>query len=666
MIQRVFGKILNVSFSTRFPNLRHLRITGHPNKQFTIYTNHPSFLDITRLPKGNIATLVIRGNVVCDFYCASEETTPLRIFLTEVGVLSGSQNDRHRVKVLYTKLANAFPNADVVLKLREYPYYALCISGRDRLYDFDKADEISMMLGQSLQKRCRGHCHYRLKDVCEKHGHTCMPYSTYRSMINGFPGSLVKQQLDVLIQHGSIVCHNGFVFTSDTFRRESAVRDFLTSPHSPIPLRENDLVSPSLTTEQEAVFDLVQCRRIGVLTGGAGTGKTRCIAALMCAFEGVVLLAPTGKAARRIQQVCQEFNPKARSSTIHSLLGVGLPTAVRKGIQQGLPENVLIIIDEASMLDLDMAFEITQTAKHLNWAILFVGDTNQLSPVGRGNVFCDLVEWANNNGACLHLNQIHRQAQGNPIINLADHLAKSETFTYNFENSDNVQFYETHAYADAIEKAVSLYKLFNETDGWSSSQIITPWKRAAASVNQLCIGKERRIYSFEAFDYVMCTRNVAASELQEFQKSQDFIQFPTTESPDIIDRIRRSGKVIETVGQYMVTDTATNVVPGVNGQTGLLLTQNILIDEDGCFVFIGNDKTHANAITIHKSQGSEWPTIIILFPPSTFSTSVGFVNRKMIYTAITRAKKRLVLVGDMSVFEFGASTKDRKRYSLKF
>ena len=660
-----FGRFHSIAKSSRSNNVQHIRLVGH-NSSFTIYTDHPSFQDVKKYSKKTSLTLLADGRIVRDFYSEDDESYKLRLFLTEYKVLRGTVRDRSNIELLYSKLASGISSGDPVAILREYPYYAMSIEKSRRVYDFDTADSLCEVLGHSIQKQCRGHCHYKIKDICDEEGHTCIPYENYKFRINGFPGALVKQQIDVLIRHGSLVCHNDNIFTAETFRRECFIKDFLQYPHDSIPLEPNDLLIPDLSTEQFEILDLVSSSRISVLCGGAGTGKTRCIAAVACAFSKVILAAPTGKAARRMVQSCRDFNPFVSASTLHSLLGIGAPHEVRASILEKIPRNGLLVVDESSMLDLDVMYSVVSTARDLNLSLLFVGDPNQLPPVSRGDVFANMIEWARKCGCIVELTDIHRQAANNPITRMGHHICSglpSEN-VLDYADGDLLQIHEVENYREAIDRAITLQRLYSKNV--FDCQIISPWSRVAASINMGALGSDRPLGSFYPGDYVMCASNVSEQELSKFQEKDDRVVFDIPSDKFVTDHMYKSKKMFYMSDSGTVsTDSAIGFSAGVNGHTGILLTENVMIDDASNFVYIGSDKCHANAITVHKSQGSEWPTVILVMCNSRDSFS-PFLNKKILYTAVTRAKKRLIIIGNPESIKWSVDRHAPRRNTLSY
>eukprot|EP00873_Tetraselmis_striata_P026925 jgi/Tetstr1/447189/TSEL_034626.t1 len=667
---RVSGTVVSVSKSRKSHHCRHVRLSEHPGTTFTLYLDHPSFADMYSFPKTHLVTLAVAGRVIRDFFSDREPSAAFRAFLSEMNVLKGAPSDRKRVLKLFEKISQTFPRKDPVDVLRSYPYYAMSIEKVARVYDFDAADAMCEKLGHSIQKRCRGHCHYKIKDVCDDEGHTCLPYDSYKHRINGFPGALVTQQIDVLIRHGTLVCHNDHLFTADTFRRETAIRNFLRYQHEVLPLEPHDaMLIPGLSEQQALILDLVALSRISVLAGGAGTGKTRCIAAITCAFANVTLAAPTGKAARRIVQSCRDFNPTVDAVTLHSLLAIGGTPDNRRQAMTKIPRNGLLVIDEASMLDLDVMYAVVEAAVELNLSLLLVGDPNQLPPVSRGDVFSNIIAWAVENACIVELDEIHRQAESNPIYRMGHHIFSGLPAENVLDHADGdlLQFHETRTYAGAIEKAIAVRREY--MSNVFDTQIVSPWKRVVASINQAILGPDRGLrgntVSFRPGDFVMCKTNISAKEYADFQNEED-VAFPEPRDAFVRAHVNRSNKMMDfsDTGD-IVTDTLQRFQRGVNGHCGILLNANVLVDDNSDFVYIGNDKSHASAITVHKSQGSEWPTVILVVHNPSNQAS-GFLNKKLLYTAVTRAKKRLVIIGQPEAVQWAVERAPPKRHTLSY
>jgi exodeoxyribonuclease V alpha subunit len=444
------------------------------------------------------------------------------------------------------------------------------------------------------------------------------------------------------------------------------IRNFLLCDHDAVPLQPNDFLAPNLTNKQAEILELVTERRISVLTGGAGSGKSRCIAALACTFRNVILSAPTGKASRRIIQVCREYIPKVEAFTLHSLLGIAVCneyiTDTKKQGNCNISQNSLLIIDESSMIDVEMMFAIINSAKNYNLSLLFVGDENQLPSVGRGDVFSNLIKWGKEHGSLLELTQIHRQVETNPIYKIGQHICKGidSEKVLDYIDGDIVQFYTPTSYTDAITMAVELKKKYSRTP--FDLQIITPWKKIVSAINsKINSGK----VGFRNGDYVICTNNISTIDSDTFRARQR-ISFPIPQDPWVLKHLYKSNKVFENDGHgNLITDTIQRVFKGVNGSCGILLNDNVMIDDNSDIIYIGTDKCLASAITVHKCQGSEWATTILVLY-NVGSQQSRFLNRRLLYTAITRAKRRLIIISEPDVLYSAVISEAPTRFSTIF
>lgn len=667
VISEISGRFASVVKSGRSSSCNLVRLLDNENRTFTIYCDHPSFGDILKYKRNDKVTLLVDVRIIKDFFSESDVSFNLRRFLSQTGCLKGSIYDRRNVSRLFDKLHYSLGGRrDVVEALKDYPYYAMAVSRSSRVYDYDVADKICTTLGHPIEKQCRGHCHYKIKDICEDEGHTCIPYEIYRYKITGFPGALIRQQIDALIRHKSLVCYNGMLYTSQTFNQEMTIRNFLLCDHDAVPLQPNDFLAPNLTNKQAEILELVTERRISVLTGGAGSGKSRCIAALACTFRNVILSAPTGKASRRIIQVCREYIPKVEAFTLHSLLGIAVCneyiTDTKKQGNCNISQNSLLIIDESSMIDVEMMFAIINSAKNYNLSLLFVGDENQLPSVGRGDVFSNLIKWGKEHGSLLELTQIHRQVETNPIYKIGQHICKGidSEKVLDYIDGDIVQFYTPTSYTDAITMAVELKKKYSRTP--FDLQIITPWKKIVSAINsKINSGK----VGFRNGDYVICTNNISTIDSDTFRARQR-ISFPIPQDPWVLKHLYKSNKVFENDGHgNLITDTIQRVFKGVNGSCGILLNDNVMIDDNSDIIYIGTDKCLASAITVHKCQGSEWATTILVLY-NVGSQQSRFLNRRLLYTAITRAKRRLIIISEPDVLYSAVISEAPTRFSTIF
>jgi exodeoxyribonuclease V alpha subunit len=385
--------------------------------------------------------------------------------------------------------------------------------------------------------------------------------------------------------------------------------------------------------------------RLAVLTGGPGTGKTTTVRSIIRLAEAAgartVLASPTGRAAKRLSEAAGR-----EAKTIHRLLEFKPAAGFSFQRNEERPlEADLVIVDEASMLDLLLANNLLK-AIPAGAHLLLVGDVDQLPSVGAGNVLHDVIEAIEGRGesgtpfagaAVVRLNTIFRQPEGSYIITNAHRINRGEMPFLDNRNATDFFLFREEDPAKAADLLVELVqeripRRFGLTP--EEIQVLSPMHRAevgVASLNQrlqavLCPpkpgGAERQISgrTFRAGDRVMQTRNNYDKEIFNGDMGR-------------IIRISLEDQVV------------------VVRMDDRLVTYDFLeLDE----------LVHAYAISIHKSQGSEFPVVVIPM----LTTHYVMLQRNLLYTAVTRAKKLVVLVGSPRAIAIAVqSGRAQARYS---
>lgn len=401
-------------------------------------------------------------------------------------------------------------------------------------------------------------------------------------------------------------------------------------------------------SQKEAIEGAVE-NGVEIITGGPGTGKTTIIRCITSIFEGlsmkVFMAAPTGRAAKRMSEATG-----SEAKTIHRMLELGYEDEdFFEKPEDSILQCDVIIIDEASMIDIMLMHNLLK-AIGLGTRLIIVGDVDQLPSVGPGNVLRDLIE-----SSCVKvfkLKEIFRQAKESMIIVNAHKINNGEMPILNKKDND---FYfiseEKHEVILNIILSLTSERLpkFNkEWDSIKDMQIITPMKKGTLGVINM--------------------NNNLQQVLNPKDKSKKEIKYR-----DIIFRV--GDKVMQNKNNYTIKWKRVNGDgekdgEGVfNGDIGFVSD----IDEDNNLVVLFDDEREvvyeklnldelslAYAVTIHKSQGSEFPVVII---PS-FVGPPLLMNRNLLYTAITRAKQFVVIVGQKKAVQFMISNnRSFKRYS---
>lgn len=393
-----------------------------------------------------------------------------------------------------------------------------------------------------------------------------------------------------------------------------------------------------LANSQKEAIEGAFFNGIEVITGGPGTGKTTIINCIVSIFESlglkVFMAAPTGRAAKRMAEATGR-----EAKTIHRLLEIGSYSEEEVDEIENETSAIecdVLIVDEASMVDISLMNALLK-AMQVGTRLIIVGDVDQLPSVGPGNVLRDIIE--SDAVKVVRLNEIFRQGQESMIVQNAHLINEGKMPILNTKNSD---FYLERA-ADSevmLEKIIGLVKTrlpkFNvEWDSVRDIQVLSPMRKGIMGIDNLNI------------------------QLQQVlnPKSKD------KDEVEIKDMIFRVGdKVMQIKNNYTLKWSKNNSSEegkGVfNGDVGYITEINE--DEDKITVCFEDDKiveyeesdldeiTLAYAVTIHKSQGSEFPVVIMpmfMGPPL-------LMNRNLLYTGITRAKKLVVLVGNSKVVEF--------------
>lgn len=416
-----------------------------------------------------------------------------------------------------------------------------------------------------------------------------------------------------------------------------------------------DLSGICLAKQQRTA--VIEAMREGVLviTGGPGTGKTTIIHTIIQIFKSsgmeVVLAAPTGRAAKRMTETTG-----IEAKTIHRMLGVAYADDDngRQKFDKNETETIeadVIIIDEVSMVDMQL-FNNLLKAIEPGTRLILVGDANQLPSVAAGNVLKDIIK--SKKIKVVRLTEIFRQARESAIITNAHKINSGEEPVMNGNNTDfffvNAQ-YAPEVPGKIVELITKRLPKFTGVDSFSDMQVLTPMRKGdigAAGLNKT----------------LQKALNPPSDGKKEYETSSC-----TFREGDKVMQIKNnyniSWKIENRLGK--VIDDGTGIY---NGDMGIIKSINkqaetitVLFDDmrQAVYEFTALDELElAYAVTIHKSQGSEYPVVIIPIhsgPPM-------LMSRNLLYTAVTRAKKFVIIVGlKSSVNRMVANDREVSRYS---
>ena len=387
------------------------------------------------------------------------------------------------------------------------------------------------------------------------------------------------------------------------------------------------------TGEQRAAVEMAATCMVMALTGGPGTGKTTCLRGIIEVFDTLgcktVLCAPTGRAAKRLSELSGRD-----ASTIHRLLGAAIgegDTLVFDHDEENPLKADAVIVDEASMIDISLMAALLRALPD-NARIVFVGDADQLPPVGPGNAFSDVIK----SGAVKTtvLREIFRQERTSGIVKAAHLINEGEL-------------------PDLTEKYEDFFFL----------KRLTP-EKTAETVTELCESRLPKGMNIPhaQIQVLSPTKKYESGTRALNRRLQESLNppAPSKREKKIGDNIFRVGdKVMQTKNNYDIIWKSKDALPGgagvFNGDVGLitdidLSAETVTVDYDDRLVEYLFEQMyeleHAYALTVHKSQGNEYRAVVL----SLSSGSPNLFTRSVLYTALTRARELLIVVGDPELF----------------
>lgn len=516
---------------------------------------------------------------------------------------------------------------------------------------FERADRLAQSLGveKDSEFRIMSGIRYVLGENSRTNGHAFLPFEKLigtAAMTLGVGKDKTAEAVDRLIEERRLVRAEisglDAIYDSFSYRTEHEIASKLTlldrlCAH----LDAGDVERSILRIELEESKHYASLQRkaiasavnsgVMILTGGPGTGKTTVIRAVIRIFESldleVALAAPTGRAAKRMSEATQ-----CEARTIHRLLEMefdGENSDNFKKNENDLLDEDVIIVDEASMIDMYLMNSLLKAIKP-GARLMLIGDSDQLPSVGAGNVLNDLI--ASGKFCTVKLTEIFRQAEESLIITNAHRINEG---IYPVLNSKSGDF----------------FFLPRKTD-----------REIADTIVDLCLNRLPKTYgeAAEGIQVISPSRRGAAGTetLNRMLKEALNPPSPRKREKTFRDVVYREGdRVMQIKNDYDLTweRDGKEGIGVFNGDIGVVETIN-LTDEEMVISFddrvVKYDFTkleeleHAYAITVHKSQGSEYPFVII---PMYSSCPQQLLSRNLLYTAVTRAQKMVILVGDPSI-----------------
>jgi len=577
-----------------------------------------------------------KAKSIGEAYNAISDLRELMLFLEGHG-LSG--NYAAKLQLAYGDTA--------ITRLKANPYRLITdIDG----IGFKTADRLALSLGfePASEERVRAGIGFAL-NLAAAGGHTCVP----EEELLRYAGQVLQiEYMDVEAVFHKMIANDllrtedwggqRFIYPEYLYRSETGTARMLRALRDhPDGLGKVNVEKIINEWETEAGIELAEAQKDAIrsslkfgvfaLTGGPGTGKTTIIKGILSVLKRagctVLLAAPTGRAARRLEMAAGD-----RAQTVHRLLEYTVTGEFGKNASD-LLEAQAVIVDEASMLDIVLFYHLLD-ALPLGCRLILVGDVDQLPSVGPGSVLKDIIQCGKMPVVRLH--EVFRQAEVSPIVRNAHRINRgllpecvpdSDFFMKEFTDEEQAAVYITNLYAAATER-----------DGWQSLQILSPMHKGPCGVQNL----NRLLQS---------SVNPPTPQKEEILQPGDVI-------------LRLGDKVMQIRNNY-----EKDVYNGDIGQIVAITGKTVKVwypeRPDGEYVTYEEGETDdlqlAYAMSVHKSQGSEYSRVVLALVPGHYI----MLQRNLLYTAVTRAREKVLLVGTKAALQTAvANDRTRRRYSL--
>ena len=594
-----------------------------------IYENKDSLFNIKGIPEQ-------RKDTIYATIVANKQTQDIILKLNEYNL---SNN-------LILKIYNFYKN-NTLRTITESPYSLIKDIKGINFKTVDKIAETNEIAANDRERILYGFI-YTINSFCFSTGNTYISkntllYNTFNILYSSRNIAVTKEDIlssyDYALDTGKLIEIEDRVFLPEIYYSEYSIYSDISKR---LELEDGFDISDSLLDkyieevedELEISYDIVQIAAIknciknnfAILTGGPGTGKTTIILAVIKIFQKIknysihdlldesrsilTLCAPTGKAAKRMSESTGFY-----ASTIHKAIGWSTEDEnMEEFVSEKFIKSELVIIDESSMIDVFLMYNLLKIINK-DAKIILVGDNDQLPSIAPGNVLNDLIN--SKAISTVKLNKIFRQSEHSSIINISHSIKNNIPFDI-LENFDDKEFISANK-NEMINVISAIYDDLIKGSAKENIQILAPIYKGTSGINEINMAIQSRFNNNEEqIEYGELIYKVNDRVMQLVNRPEDNIF-----NGDIgyIEEIYKEGNKVK-----------------------------IVIDYDGNYVTY--EKTELNQITlsyacsIHKAQGSEFENVIIPF----IDNYNFMLNKNLTYTAITRAKKKLILCGSSNVF----------------
>ena len=594
-----------------------------------IYENKDSLFNIKGIPEQ-------RKDTIYATIVANKQTQDIILKLNEYNL---SNN-------LILKIYNFYKHNTLRI-ITESPYSLIKDIKGINFKTVDKIAETNEIAANDRERILYGFI-YTINSFCFSTGNTYISkntllYNTFNILYSSRNIAVAKEDIlssyDYALDTGKLIEIEDRVFLPEIYYSEYSIYSDISKR---LELEDGFDISDSLLDkyieevedELEISYDIVQIAAIknciknnfAILTGGPGTGKTTIILAVIKIFQKIknyslhdlldesrsilTLCAPTGKAAKRMSESTGFY-----ASTIHKAIGWSTEDEnMEEFVSEKFIKSELVIIDESSMIDVFLMYNLLKIINK-DAKIILVGDNDQLPSIAPGNVLNDLIN--SKAISTVKLNKIFRQSEHSSIINISHSIKNNIPFDI-LENFDDKEFISANK-NEMINVISAIYDDLIKGSAKENIQILAPIYKGTSGINEINMAIQSRFNNNEEqIEYGELIYKVNDRVMQLVNRPEDNIF-----NGDIgyIEEIYKEGNKVK-----------------------------IVIDYDGNYVTY--EKTELNQITlsyacsIHKAQGSEFENVIIPF----IDNYNFMLNKNLTYTAITRAKKKLILCGSSNVF----------------
>lgn len=581
-----------------------------------------------------------KAAAIGESYSQLSSLRELMLFLEAHGVSSG-----------YAARLQAAYGDTAITRIKENPYsLATDITG----IGFKTADRIAMAMGMKhdCEERLRAGIAYALTQAAGV-GHTCVPeellvretaraLAVDSTMVQDTFSKLMEQDMLRTEEMGGMrLVYPEYLYTAEvqTAQRLLMLRDQAkpvtrVNADDVITSWEGDAGITLAEAQRQAIYASLE-HGVFVLTGGPGTGKTTVVKGILNVLEQagcrILLAAPTGRAARRLAD--SAGHPAV---TVHRLLEYQ-PTG--DGLHFGKDDSdpldaEAIIIDEASMLDINLTYHLLKAVPG-GCRLIFVGDVDQLPSVGAGSVLKDMIR--SGKMPVVRLENVFRQAEVSPIVRNAHKINRGQMPDFLTGAGSEFALQEFINEQDAAEFVARTYAELTSGGDWRSVQVLTPMHKNPCGVQNLN------------------------------KLLQQYINPPSATKPEvnIPGNVLRVGDKVMQIRNNYEKDVFNGDIGRVSRIDGKNVTVSFPERPEGNYVTYAQGEVEelqlAYAMSVHKSQGSEYPCVILLMVQSHYI----MLQRNLLYTAVTRAKERVLIVGSKNAVRTAVENdKTKRRYSL--